>query len=204
MLPVAEGAKLRLTSFSARCETWSKCLSTSNFPWYVIRLRSNFEKVATSSLKDRGYETFLPLYRTRRKWSDRVKEIEAPLFPGYTFCRFDAGLKLPILQCPGVISILEAPAGPIPVPDSELAAVRLMLDSGLAFDAYPFLQQGQPVMVERGPLRGTEGLVVRIKGNYRLVISVFLLQRSVSAEIDRDSIRVLPMPSLAMSSASYA
>jgi transcription antitermination factor NusG len=167
-------------------------LNDAEFPWYVIRLRSNFEKGATASLKDKGYSAFLPSYRTRRKWSDRIKEVEVPLFPGYTFCRFDPRCKLPILMCPGVISILESADGPIPVPEQEIAAVQAMLNSGLPFGACPFLQEGQPVMVERGPLKGTEGVVVRTKGAYRLVVSVFLLQRSIWAEIDRDAVRVLP------------
>ena len=164
------------------------------FPWYVLRLRSNFERVASTVLKERGYDVFLPEYRTRRKWSDRVKEIDVPLFPGYTFCRFDPRLKLPILMSPGVVSILESADGPVPVPEREIMAVQMMLQSGLTFGLCPFLQVGQPVVVERGPLKGTEGIVVRMKGSYRLVVSVFLLQRSVSAEIDRDCVRALPMP----------
>jgi transcription antitermination factor NusG len=74
-----------------------------------------------------------------------------------------------------------------------------MLGSGLAFGAFPFLQEGQSVLVERGPLKGTEGVVVRMKGAYRLVVSVFLLQRSISAEIDRDSVRPLS-PAIPMDS----
>ena len=163
------------------------------FPWYVVRLRSNFERIAASVLADRGYDAFLPLYRARRTWSDRVKEIDVPLFPGYVFCRFDARSKLPVLMCPGVISILESSNGPVAVPEREIAAVQAILGSGLPFGACPFLQEGQPVIVERGPLKGTEGVVVRTKGAYRLVVSVYLLQRSVSAEIDRDSVRALPM-----------
>lgn len=169
-------------------------MNLPEFPWYVLRLRSNFERVASTVLKERGYDVFLPEYRTRRKWSDRVKEIDAPLFPGYTFCRFNPQQKLPILMSPGVVSILESADGPVPVPEREIAAVQMMLQSGLTFGLCPFLQAGQPVVVERGPLKGTEGIVVRMKGSYRLVVSVFLLQRSVSAEIDRDSVRALPMP----------
>lgn len=167
-------------------------MSNPQFPWYVVRLRSNFEKVASTSLREKGYDVFLPSYLTRRKWSDRIKEVEVPLFPGYTFCRFDPRYKLPILMCPGVFSILESADGPVPVPEQEVAGVRAILESGLQFGACPFLKEGQPVVVERGPLKGTEGVVVRTKGAYRLVVSVFLLQRSVSAEIDRDSVRVLP------------
>lgn len=167
-------------------------MNNLEFPWYVVRLRSNFEKGASASLREKGYEVFLPSYRTRRKWSDRVKEVEVPLFPGYIFCRFDSRSRLPILMCPGVISILESADGPVPVPEHEVAGVRAILESGLQFGASPFLREGQRVVVERGPLKGTEGVVVRTKGAYRLVVSVFLLQRSISAEIDRDSVRVLP------------
>jgi transcription antitermination factor NusG len=189
MPSVAERAELYP---ERRPQIGSTILYNAEFPWYVIRLRSNFEKGATAYLKEKGYSAFLPSYRALRKWSDRVKEVEVPLFPGYTFCRFDPHYKLPILMCPGVISILESADGPIPVPEKEIAAVKAMLESGIRFGACPFLQQGQPVIVERGPLKGTEGVVVRTKGAYRLVVSVFLLQRSISAEIDRDSVRALP------------
>ena len=169
-------------------------LTVSSFPWYAVRLRSNFEKIAIRDFSDRGYTTFLPMYRTRRRWSDRVKEIETPLFPGYMFCKFDPRKKVPILIIPGVVSILETADGPIPVPESDIASVQTMLKSGLPVGPWPFLQQGQLVLVERGPLKGVEGKIVKVKDNYRLVVSVSLLQRSVSAEIDREWVRPLPMP----------
>ena len=169
-------------------------LNFPDFPWYVVRVRSNFEKIVTQNFTERGYTTFLPLYRTQRRWSDRVKEVDAPLFPGYTFCKFDPLQKLPILMNPGVVSILESANGPIPVPDSDIASVQAMLKSGLPVGPWPFLQQGQLVLVERGPLKGVEGLIVKLKDNFRLVVSVSLLQRSVSAEIDREWVRPLPMP----------
>ena len=157
------------------------------FPWYVLAVRSNFERSASQSLADKGYETFLPQYRVRRKWSDRSKEIELPLFSGYTFCRFDSRQRLPILQAPGVISILGfTGTGPIPVDEAEIAAVRTLLDSNLPVGPWPFLRAGSFVTVERGPLTGVEGIVVEVKTKFRLVVSVSLLQRSVSVEIDRD------------------
>jgi transcription antitermination factor NusG len=106
-------------------------------------------------------------------------------------------------MCPGVISILESSTGPIPVSEQEIAGVRAILESGLPFGPFPFLQKGQTVVIERGPLKGTEGVVVRTKGSCRLVVSVFLLHRSISAEIDRDSVRALSDgPSTAGSSRS--
>lgn len=159
----------------------------SPFPWYVVAVRSNFERSASFSLREKGYETFLPLYRVQRKWSDRRKEVELPLFPGYIFCRFDPGQRLPILQVPGVISIIGfTGSGPTPVDEAEIRAVRTLLDSHLPVGPWPFLREGSFVTVERGPLAGVEGIVVEVKSKFRLVVSVSLLQRSVSAEIDRD------------------
>jgi len=159
------------------------------FPWYAIRLRSNFERRATDILDEKGFTTFLPVTRARRKWSDRVKEIDVPVFSGYTFCKFDRAHRLPILTTPGVVSILESTTGPIPIPEDEIEGVRRLVNSGLPIGAYPFLQAGESVIVERGPLAGTEGEIISLKNKYRLVVSVSLLQRSVSVEIDRDCVR---------------
>jgi transcription antitermination factor NusG len=159
-------------------------------PWYVVRVRSNFERVAAASFHEKGFETYLPLYRSRRKWSDRTKEIDVPLFPGYVFSRFDTALRLPILTTPGVVSIVGSNAtGPAAVPEAEIEAIRKLLQSKLPIGPWPFLSAGQHVVVERGPLSGVEGIVVQIKNGFRLVVSVSLLQRSVYAEIDRDWVR---------------
>jgi transcription antitermination factor NusG len=173
-------------------------------PWYVVVVRTNFERVTSLRFQEKGYDTFLPLYRAQRKWSDRRKEIEVPLFSGYTFCRFDAAHRLPILQTPGVVSIVGTKAtGPIPVDENEIKAVRTMLDSELPVGPWPFLREGNFVSVERGPLAGVEGIVVEVKSNFRLVVSVSLLQRSVFAEIDREWVvprAVVPQPSAAQTS----
>jgi transcription antitermination factor NusG len=168
-----------------------------DFRWYVVRLRSNFEQTACQILIEKGYSTFLPLYRSRRKWSDRTKEIDIPLFPGYLFCKFDPPHKLPIVMTAGVVSILESSEGPIPVDESEIASVRALLKSGLPFGPWPFLREGQPVLVERGPLMGVEGRIISLKNKYQLVVSVSLLQRSVSVEIDRECVRPLAQRSSA-------
>jgi transcription antitermination factor NusG len=116
-----------------------------------------------------------------------VKEVEAPLFKGYTFCRFDASQRLPILTTPGVVSIVgNTCSGPIAVDERELASVRNMVSSGAVVGPWPFLREGQFVSVERGPLSGVEGIIISFKGQYRLIVSVSLLQRSVAVEIDRD------------------
>ncbi len=163
-------------------------------PWYAIRVRSNAEKTVVAGLTNKGHETFLPTYRTRHRWSDRYKQIETPLFPGYTFCRLDVTRRLPVLTTPGVVSIVGAASGPIPVDEREIEAVRAIVDSGLIVGPWPFLREGQFVAVESGPLAGVEGVIVNVKNQFRLVVSITLLQRSISVEIDRAWVRPISGP----------
>jgi transcription antitermination factor NusG len=165
-----------------------------SLPWFALRLRSNFEKTTAQLLEYRGYEVFLPTYRTRRRWSDRVKEIEAPFFTGYLFCRIDMSHRLPVLTTPGVVGIAGRGKIPEPVGDHEIAAVRTIVESGLFSQPWPFLTAGDRIRVEYGPLAGTEGILTCVKGNYRLVASVSLLQRSVAVELDRDWVQPIDRP----------
>jgi transcription antitermination factor NusG len=155
-------------------------------PWYALRIRPQHEKVVARALRNKGYEEFLPLYRYKRRWSDRFKEIESPLFPGYVFCRFDVHNRLPILVTPGVVLIVGIGKIPLPVDDDEIAALQTVVKSGLQAQPWPFLKIGQRVRIERGSLEGVEGILVAIKRPYRLVISITLLQRSVAVEIEHD------------------
>jgi transcription antitermination factor NusG len=160
--------------------------------WYALHVRTRFEKVVARNLQGKGYEEFLPLYRRVSRWSDRTKEIELPLFPGYVFSRFNPHDRLPILTIPGVNAIVGVGKNFLPVQESELDAIRAVLKSGAYCEPWPFLEAGQPVRVEYGPLAGSEGLVMMVKNSYRLVISINMLQRSVAVEIDRDCLKPLP------------
>jgi transcription antitermination factor NusG len=155
------------------------------FPWYGVRTRSNQERITASVLNSKGYEQYLPLYRTRRRWSDRVVTMELPLFPGYVFCRFDHNQRLPIVTTPGVVSVIGFGNDPAPIPDPEIEAIERVLQSGLAAEPYPFLHEGQRVRINYGSLKDVEGILVKKKSDWRLVVSVSMLQRSVSVEIDR-------------------
>jgi transcription antitermination factor NusG len=153
--------------------------------WYALRIQSRLSALASVTLRGKGYEEFLPLYRARRRWSDRVKQVELPLFPGYLFCQFDVNDRLPILTTPGVIGIVGAGKLPIPVDLEEIEAIHAILRSGLAAQPWPLLV-GSKVYIERGPLAGVEGIITNTDKVYRLVVSVSLLQRSVAVEIDRE------------------
>jgi transcription antitermination factor NusG len=158
-------------------------------PWFALRLRSNYERTTVSHLRERGYEEFAPSYQVEKRWSDRTKQIEQFLFPGYIFCRFNPNDRLSILTAPGVVDVVGFGKLPERIPDAEIERVRRMVDSGLPVTPYPYVQVGQAVLIERGPLTGVEGILVEVKGRTRLVVSVELLRRSVSAEIDRHAIR---------------
>jgi len=160
--------------------------------WYAIHVQSKFEKVASEVLRDKGYEEFLPFYREKRQWSDRVKQLDLPLFPGYLFCRIDiTGRLLPILTTPGVLGIVSAGNCPIAVSDQEIETVQAVVRSGLPAMPWPGLTAGNLVLIEHGPLTGVEGVVLDVNKKYRLIVSVPLLQRAVAVEIEREWVRPL-------------
>jgi transcription antitermination factor NusG len=154
------------------------------YPWYALRVRTRYENIVGSHLHARGYEWLLPLCKCRRRWSDRFKEIELALFPGYVFCRFNLMNRLPILTIPGVVHVVGVGRIPVPIDEGEIAAIKAAVKSRLPSQPWPFLQIGQRVRIEYGPLCGVEGILLGSRGHQRLVLSVTLLQRSVAVQID--------------------
>lgn len=160
--------------------------------WYALRVRPRYECRIFSTLQAKGYESLLPLCKRRRRWADRLKEDEIPLFDGYVFCRMDVEQRLlPILTTPGVIGIAGAGKIPIPVTEEELKTIQIIARSGLQTSPAQFLKVGAKVVLEHGPLAGIAGIVVSDDGQYRLIVSVELLQRSVQVEVERDWITPL-------------
>jgi len=156
-------------------------------PWYALYVRSRHEKVVESALKGKGYPAFSPFYRTKRKRVDRIVEIEIPLFPGYVFCRFNVNKRLPILTTRGIVEIVPANK-PQPVDDTEISSIRTLALSGLPVQPWPFLASGQRIRLNAGPLKGTEGILLRVKDAHQLVVSVSLLQRAVSVVVENEAV----------------
>jgi len=152
--------------------------------WFALHVRTRYEERVACFLEGKGYDLFLPRYTSRRRWSDRIKKVETPLFSGYVFCRFDPQDRLPILKTPGVIQIAGYNRTPVPVEESEIAAIQALMASGLPNQPWPFIEVGDRVHIEAGPLRGHEGTLVEFKGNHRLVLTITLLHRAVAVEID--------------------
>jgi transcription antitermination factor NusG len=160
-------------------------IRNQKWPWFAILARTSREKTASLLLENAGYECFVPTSKYMRRWSDRMKEVEVPLFPGYLFCRMNPHNRLPVLMTPGVIQIVGVGKTPIPVEEEEIAAIQRVEKSGLSTMPWPYLEVGHAVRIEEGPLHGLTGIVLKIKSGPKLVLSVSLLQRSVAVEIDR-------------------
>lgn len=154
-------------------------------PWYALTVKPRHERVTARSLRSKGLEEFSPVYRARRVWCDRIKELETELFPGYVFCRFSYEQRLLVLTTPGVTSIVGFGKRPVPVDDQEIEAVRAVVASGLPIQPWPYLRAGQRVRIEQGCLEGVAGIVLRDRDAFRVLINVEILQRTVAVEIDR-------------------
>jgi transcriptional antiterminator NusG len=157
--------------------------------WYAVRTRAKHEKSVSALLEGKGYEQLLPLYQSWHRSSGRVKSVLLPLFKGYLFCRFDPVRRLPVLMTPGLSSIVGRGREPEPLPIEEIARIQASCASGLQITPWPYLERGDLVRVECGPLEGVEGIFVNEKSTCRLVLSVEILRRSVAVEVDRDWVR---------------
>ena len=158
-------------------------------PWYALTVKHQHEVSARSALEFKGFEALAPTYRVRRRWSDRVKEIDLPLFAGYVFCRFAFTDRINVVDVPGVAKVVEFGGAPAEISDAEIAAIRTVMASKLAIRPWPYLKPGDRVRVERGPLRGVEGTLLREAGDrLRLVIGIEMLQRSLAVEMETDMV----------------
>jgi transcription antitermination factor NusG len=165
--------------------------------WFALRVKSRTEKRVATILRNKGYEEFVPFYAPRRVWSDPTRSVGfsdsvgLPLFPGYVFCRLDPQFRLPILITPGVLHFVGVGRTPAPIKEGEIRAIQIATQSGLPAEPWAFLEVGQLVRLEDGPLSGLEGLCIEVRKQHRIVVSVPLLRRSVAVEIERAWVRPL-------------
>ena len=153
--------------------------------WYAVQVKPKFEHRVACQLEHKGYDYFLPLYRSRRQWSDRVKQLELPLFPSYVFCRVTAGVTSAIVTTPGVIRIVGAGKQPIAVDEAEMNHLqRVTAGAALRTQPWPFMAVGERVRITEGPLEGLEGTLCREANSHRFIVSITLLQRSVAVEVE--------------------
>lgn len=151
--------------------------------WFAVHTRSRHEKSASEQLRSRQVETFLPLYKSTRRWRNGDHDVQLPLFPGYTFVHIPLKDRLHVLKVPSVVRLVGFNGVPVPLEDQEVEGLRCALASGVGVAPHPYLTAGRRVRITAGPLNGQHGILVRRKGALRVIISIELIQRSVLVDL---------------------
>lgn len=152
--------------------------------WYALYTCPRHEKRVVQQIEQHRISCFLPLYRSVRRWKDRRKELELALFPGYVFVRIALQDRLRILQLASVVRFVSFNGHPLPLPQGEMDTLMTGLRSGVRAEPHPYLTVGRRVRVKHGPLAGSQGILVRRKEKFRVVLSLELIMRSVAVEVD--------------------
>ena len=168
-------------------------ITAEAFPqWYAVYTRSRHEKHVREQCERRSIEAFLPLYETVHRWKDRRMRVQLPLFPSYIFVRIDLNKRLDVLQIPGVACLVGFSGQPVSLREEEIDALQKGLSDGVCAMPHPYLAMGRRVLIKAGPLAGLEGILLRHKGNLRVVLSIDLLQRSIAVQADVANLEPVP------------
>ncbi len=156
--------------------------------WYVACTIARHEKRVADLLQSRGLPFSLPLYEAVHRWKDRRAIVQLPIFPGYVFVHVALSNRLNVLTIPGVLRFVSFNGRPAPLPDWELESIHTALNARLRAEPHPYLKVGQRVRIKAGPMMGTEGILIRKRNRYRLVLSVELIMRSVALDVDASEV----------------
>ena len=159
--------------------------------WIVVRSKPRSEKVAHNELVKKNIESYLPLLKERRKWSDRKKWVEFPLFSSYLFARIDIKDSIFVLQTQGVNTIVKFGKQIAIVQNSVIEAIRLAMEGGYQLEPVEYFVEGNIVEVVAGPMKGVKGIVAKLKGQNRLIIKIDAIQQALSIQIESKFIRNL-------------
>jgi len=160
--------------------------------WFALQVKCRHEKAIAETLQSKAYEAFAPTWHARKNQGKRAQDTETPLFPGYTFARFDARFRLPILMTPGVHCVVGYGHVPTPIADAEINAIRDVLQTRLPVEPCEYLEEGVRVRIVSGSLAGVTGILLRHSSSCRVVLSVCLIRQSIRVEVDRDLLEVEP------------
>ena len=166
----------------------------SDLSWYALYTRHQHEKMVDQVLTNKGFNTFLPLYATTHNWKDRTKSLTLPLFPCYVFLKGGIERRLQILTTPGIYGLVSTAGQPAAITDIEIEAIRRVIESGARVEAHPYLKCGDWVRVTSGPLTGIEGILVRKKNIFRLVLSVQILGTAAAIEVAALQVEAIDSP----------
>jgi transcription antitermination factor NusG len=196
MLMLNTGSDLQMERvFPVRGEAATTSASLGKLPdprsWYAVSVFPRHEKHVAHFLDAGGVNYLLPLYSSMRLWKDRRKQIDMVLFPGYVFVSIELRHRVAVLRLPGVARFVTFQGLPAVIPEREIQAIGLTANAGVAMQPHPYLQKGRRVRVRNGPMAGVEGILVRRKDRYRVVLSVNLIMSSVAAEVDEFDVEPL-------------
>jgi transcription antitermination factor NusG len=156
--------------------------------WFAVFTVPRHEKRVEEHFRLREIESCLPLYRTQRRWKDGSRGVlDLPLFSNYIFVRIDHGGRVPVLKVPGVISIVGWGPQPLSVSDSYIRWLREGLRQG-KIEPHPHLTIGTRVRIHSGAMAGMEGVLIRKKNNFRVVLTLEMIMKSVTVEVEIEDI----------------
>ncbi len=156
-----------------------------NKKWIAVYTKPRHEKTVEKELQKKGFEVYLPLLKQRRKWSDRKKWVEFPLFRSYIFVKTEIKNALFVLQTLGVVKVVKFGGEVAVIQNDSIQAIKLMIEGGYSPEATDYFVKGDPVEVKDGPLKGLVGEVIRVDNHDRLLVRVDAIQHSVSVQINR-------------------
>lgn len=160
-------------------------------PWFAAYTAPRHEKRVAEMLAEREIESFLPLYKARRQWKKSAPVVlDLPLFPNYVFVRIEKQARGAVLSLPGVVSIVGSSKEPWPLSSVELEAFRAGLKTG-KIEPHPYLTVGTKVRIKSGVMAGVEGILTRIKNEFRAVLSLSVIMKSVAVEVDSSNIEII-------------
>jgi transcription antitermination factor NusG len=163
--------------------------------WYAAYTCANHEKRVAQQLERRSVEYFLPLYESLRRWKDRRVQLQLPLFPSYVFVRITQRDRLRVLEIPSMVRLVGFNGFPTALPDDEMEAMRTALTRELRAEPHPYLKVGKRARITSGPFVGLEGILLRKKGTFRVVLSIELIKRSIAVDVDSADVVPLRSPS---------
>lgn len=160
--------------------------------WFALYTLSRHEKRVAQHLGQREIECYLPLYRSQRRWADGSRvTLDLPLFPGYLFVHIARGERGRVLGVPGALSVVGGTGGePAWLPDATIDALRAGIETRQV-QPHPLLTAGQRARIRSGALAGYEGIVVRNKNRFRVVLTVEHIMQSYAVEVALDDLEPL-------------
>jgi transcription termination/antitermination protein NusG len=165
--------------------------SSTTLPWFAVEVTPRKEKQVVDSLMNKGYECLLPMQRTRRNNSGDCKESKMPLFPGYLFCQLSLEEnRMALLTTPNLRNLVGVAGRPLPLANHEVAMLKRIVTTGVVAQSWPYMREGDTVELVDGPLAGMRGLLVSVKEDSHLVVSIELLHRSIAVKIHPERVSI--------------